>query len=151
MGYGALRFNFRGAGGSEGEYDGGRGEQDDVEAALEKLAGAGSHPLDLAGYSFGGWVNACGLGRFARAERAILVAPPVGLLDFSILKNDPRLALVIAGSEDDFAPLDLLHRALPLWNPRAELVVIEGADHFFWNRTAELGRALRRFLERDAP
>ena len=34
-----LRFNFRGAGASEGRYDEGRGEQQDVAAALEYMRG----------------------------------------------------------------------------------------------------------------
>ena len=37
-GYATLRFNFRGAGGSEGVHDKGRGEQDDVRAAMAALA-----------------------------------------------------------------------------------------------------------------
>ncbi len=37
-GYATLRFNFRGAGGSEGVHDKGRGEQEDVTAAMATLA-----------------------------------------------------------------------------------------------------------------
>ena len=36
-GIAALRFNFRGTGNSEGRYDNGIGEQDDVRAALAYL------------------------------------------------------------------------------------------------------------------
>ncbi|RLJ02607.1 MAG: alpha/beta hydrolase, partial [Candidatus Aenigmatarchaeota archaeon] len=57
-GYATLRFNFRGVGRSTGSYDEGIGEQEDVRAALAYLTGTGKTSIDLAGYSFGAWVNA---------------------------------------------------------------------------------------------
>ena len=36
-GIATLRFNFRGVGGSEGKFDQGRGEQEDLKAAMETL------------------------------------------------------------------------------------------------------------------
>ncbi len=57
LGYTTLRFNFRGVGASGGGYDDGRGEQDDVRAAAAYLAGLGRTVTDLAGYSFGAWIN----------------------------------------------------------------------------------------------
>ncbi|MEJ2024042.1 MAG: alpha/beta hydrolase, partial [Deltaproteobacteria bacterium] len=59
-GYTTLRFNFRGVGASQGGFDNGRGEQKDVEAALQYRLSLGCDWLDLAGYSFGSWVNAMG-------------------------------------------------------------------------------------------
>jgi alpha/beta superfamily hydrolase len=57
-GYATLRFNFRGVGGSQGSYDNGAGEKDDVYAAVATLKSGGTTAIDLAGYSFGAWVNA---------------------------------------------------------------------------------------------
>ncbi len=57
-GYTTLRFNFRGAGASEGVHEKGIGEQEDVGAALAFLREKGKSAIDLAGYSFGAWVNA---------------------------------------------------------------------------------------------
>ena len=57
-GYATLRFNFRGVGSSQGKYDQGEGEREDVKAALHYLAEQGKNVVDLAGYSFGAWVNA---------------------------------------------------------------------------------------------
>ena len=62
--YTTLRYNFRGVGASEGEYDNGVGEQEDVRAAIEYLSSMGKDNIDLAGYSFGSWVNALGLASF---------------------------------------------------------------------------------------
>ena len=62
-GVATLRFNFRGTGESEGQHDNGVGEQDDVLAALSFLTESGFQPVDVAGYSFGAWVNALTLQR----------------------------------------------------------------------------------------
>jgi alpha/beta superfamily hydrolase len=149
-GFRTLRFNFRGVGRSGGEHGDGEAEQQDVAAALSFLEKDGADYIDLAGYSFGAWVNACGIAGFTRADRLVMVAPPVKLLDFSGLGSEPRLRLVIVGSHDDFAPVAEVERLLPVWNAAAELVVIDGADHFFWDRTDELQRLLAGFLERTA-
>ena len=57
-GLSTLRFNFRGVGMSEGVFDEGRGEQEDVLAAVTYLERQGIREIVLAGYSFGAWVNA---------------------------------------------------------------------------------------------
>ena len=56
IGFTTLKFNFRGVGGSQGNYDDGNGEQEDVRAAVAYLADTGIRQIDLAGYSFGAWV-----------------------------------------------------------------------------------------------
>ena len=53
LGLPVLRFNFRGTGRSEGQYDDGRGEQDDVRAALDWLDNEFHLPILFAGFSFG--------------------------------------------------------------------------------------------------
>ena len=57
-GWTTLRFNFRGVGRSQGEYDEGVGEREDVGAAIRYLKELGIKEIVLAGYSFGAWVNA---------------------------------------------------------------------------------------------
>ncbi|MBW1804979.1 MAG: alpha/beta hydrolase [Deltaproteobacteria bacterium] len=146
-GYSTLRFNFRGVGQSEGEYDNGVGEQKDVRAALEYLSGLGKTEIDLAGYSFGAWVNALGLKRYDLVRRMIMVSPPVGFIDFSFLSYNPKIRLVIAGTEDDIAGLKGIKKGLPAWNPEADLRVINGADHFYEGKTDELFRIICHFLE----
>ena len=147
MGYSTLRFNFRGAGGSEGQYDEGIGEQKDVGAALRYLSDLGKTSIDLAGYSFGAWVNALGLNRFDQALRMIMVSPPVNFIDFSFLTLCPKLELVIAGSNDEIAPASMIQKMLPGWNLDAIFKVIQGADHFYWGKTAEVRTIIQDFLE----
>mgnify|MGYP001824096311 FL=1 len=150
-GYSTLRFNFRGVGGSQGEYDNGQGEQDDLKAALHYLAEQGKNVVDLAGYSFGAWVN--GLTRLdgGIVRQMVMVSPPVAFLDFGSAQPLPQLRLVIAGSRDEIAPPELIQTTLPTWNPGARLEIIEGADHFYGTYTAELESILTNYLagERD--
>jgi hypothetical protein len=149
-GFATLRFNFRGVGRSEGAYSEGIGEQKDVSAALELLASAGKRLIDLAGYSFGAWVNALGAERFAAAGRLIMVSPPVGFIDFSFLRSCDRLRLIVAGDADDIGPPAAVRKMLPGWNPGARFEVVQGADHFYSGKTRELGRIIREFLDQSA-
>ena len=142
-----LRFNFRGVGASEGAYDNGVGEQKDVESALKVLKDRGRSKIDLAGYSFGAWVNALGSWRFEQVERIIMVSPPVSFLEFPDLSDNPKIELVIVGTRDDFVDVNTLRATLRTWSPTAQLRVVEGADHFYTGKLAELREALREFLE----
>jgi hypothetical protein len=126
--YSTLRFNFRGVERSEGEYGNGIGEQDDVKEALKTL---GKKNMDLAGYSFGAWVNALGMAKFEEAQRLILVSPPVSVIDFSFLEYSPKIKLVICGSRDEIAEYKKVEKMLPKWNDQALFRVIQGADHFY--------------------
>ena len=148
-GYSTLRFNFRGVGFSHGEYDNGRGEQEDVIAALNYLHGLGKKNLDLVGYSFGAWVNAMGIARFNHAERMIMVSPPVSYMDFTFLKYNAKIRMVIVGTDDEIAGLKAVERMLPLWNPDALFRAIEGADHFYQGYTSELKTIIVGFLQDD--
>ncbi|MFP4039483.1 MAG: alpha/beta hydrolase [Desulfosudaceae bacterium] len=145
-GYATLRFNFRGVGGSGGEYDGGRGERDDVSAALDRLAAAGIPQPELAGYSFGAWVCAVGAAGFGSVSRMILVAPPVALLDFAEVGWLENLKLVVSGSEDELGPPEKIAALLPAWNGAARFSVITGADHFFFGAESELEAVLTENL-----
>ena len=145
-GYSTLRFNFRGAGRSQGAYGEGVGEQEDVKAALAYMSESGKTSIDLAGYSFGVWVNALGLHGFDQAKRTIMVSPPVNFIDFSFLEYNPKIQLVIAGSGDDIGPPGMIKSMIKKWNPEAQFHVIQGADHFYWGKTGEIERIIRDFL-----
>ena len=146
-GYTTFRFNFRGVGQSEGNYDEGIGEQEDVLAGLSYLDGLGKSSIDLAGYSFGAWVNALGLKGFDHAKRMIMVSPPVNFIDFSFLGYNARIQLVIAGSEDDIAPPGMIKGMLQAWNPEVHFNIIQGADHFYGGKTDEIQKIIRDFLD----
>ena len=149
-GYSTLRFNFRGVERSEGDYDNGNGEQQDVHAVLRYLTKLGKSKIDLAGYSFGSWVNALGINGFKEAGRLIMVSPPVSFIDFSFLQYSPKIKLVICGTRDEIAEYKKVEKMLPKWNDQAQLRVIQGADHFYSGYEEDLIDIVGEFLRGNA-
>ncbi|MFP4032277.1 MAG: alpha/beta hydrolase, partial [Desulfococcaceae bacterium] len=119
----SLRFNFRGVGGSGGSYDDGRGEMDDVRAAVAYLRERGVQKIDLAGYSFGAWVAARMEMEAEGVDRLILVSPPVDFLSFADVDRLPRLALTVVGDEDDFGATERVRALATRWNPDARFEI----------------------------
>jgi len=143
-GFTTLRFNFRGTGKSQGIHDNGVGERDDVRAAIAYLLNNGVETMDLFGYSFGAWVNA-GIATDAY-HNTIMVAPPVAFIDYGTPQPMPGLTLVVAGSEDDIAPPEMIRPMLESWNPGAAFEIVRGADHFFWGYLDQLKSLLTEHL-----
>src|SRR3990170_6100517 len=144
LGLAVLRFNFRGAGRSQGAHDQGRGEADDVRAALawleNKVPAAG---LVLAGFSFGAWVGlrvGCG---GARVGALLGVGLPANDSDFSYLADCSKPKLFIQGTRDQFGSLGAVEALAERAAAPKELVWVEGADHFFAGHLEELRRAIR--------
>ena len=127
-----LRFNFRGTGLSQGRFDNGVGEQEDVQAAIDFLKQEGFQQIDLAGYSFGAWVLACwSRTHHPHPHNIRFVAPPVAFVDFENHRPLPGVRHIFVGSRDDLAPADQIQAALPHWQSDAQLHIIQNADHFF--------------------
>lgn len=145
-----LRFNFRGAGLSEGEHDRGIGEQDDVRAALDFLAREFPHrPILLAGFSFGSWVGLRVGCQDSRVTLLIGLGLPVDSSDLSYLRGCTKPKLIVQGDHDQFgsrANLEALAATLP--GPK-RLVLIQGADHFFLGKLSEMVAAINQWLEKS--
>ncbi|HXL76232.1 MAG TPA: alpha/beta fold hydrolase [Burkholderiales bacterium] len=125
LGYEAWRPNFRGVGQSEGRYDEGRGEVEDLAAVVAQIAG---QEIVLAGFSFGAAMQA---RLAARVKPARLVLVGTAVLNFDV-PPVPRGSLVIHGEQDTTVPLAaVLDWARPQDLP---LVVVPGAEHFFHRR-----------------
>jgi len=127
-GFSTLRFNFRGVGASEGRYSNGTGERQDVASALAFLAVQGMTAIDLAGYSFGAWVNAGAGGGF---QRMVMVSPPVAFMSFEPPASIPALHLIVTGDRDEIAPAHMVSTYRDQWNPAAVFKVLGGADHYY--------------------
>jgi hypothetical protein len=145
QGLATLRFNFRGVGGSSGAWDDGRGERDDVRAALHHLRGLLGRPAQvaLAGYSFGAAMAASVAAGGEPIAGLALVAPPLTSPSWrprgTLTLDGP--VLVVAGSEDAYCPRQALAALAPTL-PTAIITVIDGADHFFSSGQPELTAAL---------
>lgn len=128
LGYRAVRFNFRGVGGSAGGWDEGRGEVDDALAVITALREPGL-PLVLAGFSFGAYVTSQAAARLpddAKASRLVLVGPAT--VNFEVA-TVPANTLVIHGEADEVVPLAA---TLDWARPQAlPVVVVPGVGHFF--------------------
>ena len=131
LGYRAVRFNFRGVGGSAGSWDDGRGEVDDALAVIaQQRAAHPGLPLALAGFSFGGYVAAQAADRLADADpvqRLVLVGPATSR--FTMPARVAPDTVVIHGEADDVVPLSsTLDWARPQVLP---VIVLPGVGHFF--------------------
>ncbi len=146
-GLASLSFEWRGVGASSGEPS---GELADAEADycsalihLEETTGA---PVVACGYSFG----AAAALRVAATSPSVtalaLVAPPAPLLDGRALADFAGDALVLVGEHDAYAPPAALEAAVAA-APRARIVTIPEADHFFMAGLASIGREIADWLE----
>jgi uncharacterized protein len=142
-----LRFNFRGAGLSEGAHDQGRGERDDVRAATDYLeAQFPGKPILLAGFSFGAWVGLRVGCDDTRVTRLVGLGLPVDSSDLNYLRMCAKPKLIIQGGNDQFgsrANLEALFARLP--EPK-QLVIVRAADHFFAGRLDQVRAAITEWI-----
>ncbi|HEX8814995.1 MAG TPA: alpha/beta family hydrolase [Terriglobales bacterium] len=151
FGFPVLRFNFRGTGLSHGEHDNGLGEADDVRVAMDWLDREFHLPMIFAGFSFGAAVGLPVACADARVKALIGLGTPVApagerAYDFEFLKSCVKPKLLISGARDQFGPrkaLEALEDALP--EPK-ELVIIDGADHFFEGRLKEMRETIESWV-----
>jgi len=145
----SFKFNFRGVGGSQGEFDQGIGEQEDVEAAISFISTVkevDSKRIGLAGYSAGaGFAFPVGFND-DRIRALAAVSPPLSMFDFDFLKSCPKPKLLISGSMDDLISINqFLEFCQNLPEPK-ECESIEGADHFWWGYESRLAAKVVAFF-----
>lgn len=147
VGLASLRFNWRGVGASAGTPSGEAEDADaDYAAALAQMAETVPGPLVGCGYSFGAAAAVRAAGPHPRVDRLVLVAPPTALLPPGRLEQLAQPTLVVTGEADAIASETALRRVVA-GASGVHLEVVPEADHFFAAGLAELGRAVRRFLE----
>jgi len=151
-GWRSVRFNFRGVGRSDGVWDHGQGEVDDMRAVLADAQtdpALRDKPLALAGFSFGGFVAATVHARLTESmsaggrvpDQLVLVSPATSRYNVPAV---PMHALVVEGEEDDVVPLSsILDWARPQGLP---VTVVPGTGHFFHGQLAMLRELVSRHL-----
>jgi hypothetical protein len=152
-----LRFNFRGAGLSQGEHDNGNGEVDDVRTALDWLDKEFHLPLIFAGFSFGAAVGLRAACPDPRVKAVIAVGTPVTPVAadtemprnyaYEFLREYAKPKLFVSGGRDQFGPKDQLESLVSSLPEPKKLVLVEGADHFFEGRLRELRETLEAWLK----
>ncbi len=146
----AFKFNFRGVGESQGSFDNGRGETDDVRAAIVYLSNhekADPARLGLAGYSAGsawGLTAACG---DERIKALAAISPPISMFNFDCLSSCTKPKLMISGNDDQLIPsTPFLSFCRHLPEPQ-ECYLIEGADHIWQGYEKGLGEKVGAFFK----
>jgi alpha/beta superfamily hydrolase len=142
----AVRFNFRGVGASQGVYDEGRGELQDLLAVIAHCAPSG--PLTLAGFSFGAFVTSHAvraLHGVRPIERLVLVGTAAGRFEVAQVPVPMHAhTLVLHGEQDDTVPLgDALDWARPQNLP---VTVLPGVGHFFHGQLLLLRALVARHM-----
>jgi uncharacterized protein len=147
LGVPVLRFNFRGVGASEGDYDHGLGEREDVGAALDYLEVRWPHtPICLMGFSFGSWAGlAAGAADPGVSALIGLGLPAAWSFDFLHAVTKPKL--IIQGTEDVYGPRPTVQALFDRLAEPKRIYWVEGADHFFTQRLEEVQTVIREFLE----
>jgi len=153
-----LRFNFRGVGLSAGRHDDGRGELEDVNAALNFMAGEyPSAPLMVAGFSFGAWVGLRAGCADARVSELVGLGLPVNAddRDFSFLSRCAKPKLFLQGAQDEHGSKEKLELLVAKFPPEiastTRVIFIPGADHFFRDRLDQMTDALAQWFAERHP
>jgi hypothetical protein len=156
FGFPVLRFNFRGTGLSAGDHDQGRGEVEDVRAAVTWLEAEFHLPIVFAGFSFGAWVGLRACCPDPRVAALLSLGTPVGVegqaYAYDFLRQCPKPKLFVSGERDEFGPPGVVERVVEAAAEPKRLVRIPGADHFFEGRLPALEQAIEAWLhERFSP
>ncbi|HLB58357.1 MAG TPA: alpha/beta fold hydrolase [Gammaproteobacteria bacterium] len=140
-----IRFNFRGVGKSEGKFDQGVGETDDV-IAIARWAKTHylSDKLYLAGFSFGSYVAARAATQLP-VTHLLSIAPPVINFDFTALPPITCPWLIIQGEQDEIVSPEAVFDWVETLNPKPTLIRMPKATHFFHGQLM----ALREMIEKN--
>ncbi len=154
-GFSVLRFNFRGVGHSEGQFDNGEGELNDAAAALDWLHNLKPQAKEiwLSGFSFGAWIAMKLIMRRPDIDNFITVAPPIGNqdYDFSSFNLCPTSGLVVSAELDDIVDYNdienFLKQVQRVEDAKINYAKINGAHHLFNDHIDQLGLILDQYIQ----
>ena len=151
--FSTLRFNFRGVGRSQGEYDEGMGELSDAASALDWMQSTypDASQCWVGGFSFGAWICMQLLMRRPEIDSFIALSPPADKYDFAFLAPCPASGLFVHGANDSMVPgdsVEALAKKLEAQRKiQVDLRLLEGANHFFHNKVEDLTNNVNDYLE----
>jgi len=150
-----LRFNFRGAGLSEGEHDRGHGEVDDVRTALNWLYSEYHLPIIFCGFSFGAATGLRAACPDPNVVGLISLGTPVAaegrVYTYQFLHDCGRPKLFVSGALDQYSPKEKLREVVAAAAEPKELRLVEAADHFFEGHLPELQDAIQEWISKNFP
>jgi len=154
-GFSVLRFNFRGVGRSQGQFDSGIGEMSDAAAALDWMQ---THTPNIStcwigGFSFGAWIAMQLMMRRPEIGRFISISPPAEDCDFTFLAPCPSSGQIIHGEKDEVVPKDSVDKLAAKISSQKNITidydVIPGADHFFSKDMDTLNSLVGNYLDKS--
>ena len=152
FGFPVLRFNFRGAGLSEGEHDKGHGEVDDVRAGLDWLASEYQLPIIFCGFSFGAATGLRVVCDNPRVAGIISLGTPIAVEErvytYNYLGSCAAPKMFVSGSRDQFSLRANLEKLMAIAPEPKQLVIVEGAGHFFEGHLREMQAAISDWTSR---
>ena len=153
-GFSVLRFNFRGVGRSQGEFDSGIGELADAATALDwlQVTNPSASQCWVAGFDFGAWIGMQLLMRRPETDGFISVSPPTNMYDFSFLAPCPASGLMLHGSADAVTPPQEVEKVVSKLRTQKGIVidydVVDGASHFWTEHLPEVESRVGTYLDR---
>jgi alpha/beta superfamily hydrolase len=146
FGFHILRFNFRGVGSSAGTHDHGRGETEDVRAAIDWHYTEFGLPVIFTGFSFGAAVGLRVACEDSRVPALIALGIPISAegrgYSYSFLSSCQKPKLFVSGAQDQFAPAGELPNVIDAASGPKQFVLVPGADHFFTGHLDEMRAAI---------
>ena len=149
-GIAALRFNFRGVDMSEGSFDGGNGEIQDAEEALNYLSlceNVDASRVGIAGYSFGAAVAMAAASRSNLAQAIVSVACPSRVFNEMSAQEMLIPKMLILGEHDHDFPAQQFKFMARRYSDPKQVEIIDGADHFFGGHVAQVVGLATSFFE----
>ena len=153
-GFATLRFNFRGVGRSQGEFDNGIGDLSDAASALDWLQqfNPEAQITWVAGFSFGAWIGMQLLMRRPEIKGFISIAPPANMYDFTFLAPCPSSGIIVDGEMDEVVPGASVQKLVDKLKTQRHITIdhqtIPGANHFFEHEMGDLMGVVDGYLDR---
>jgi alpha/beta superfamily hydrolase len=152
-GFATHRYNSRGVGKSQGEFDSGIGELADAATALDWLQANNPAATQtwVAGYQFGAYIGMQLLMRRPEIRGFISIAPPANMYDFSFLAPCPASGIFIQGTADTVVQPVAVQKLVEKLRTQKHITIhhdeIPRANHFFENETEELMKSVDNYLD----
>lgn len=150
LGFHTLRFNFRGTGQSEGEFDEGRGELDDALCVVQWMRDREpSLPLWIAGFSFGAAI-AIQAAIESEVDGLISVAPAVARFADGMRSQPACPWLIIHGDQDELVGVNETVEWVNELEPGPELSIFPDTTHFFHGKLVRLRQVVEEFVSANS-
>lgn len=150
LGIPSLRFNFRGVGLSDGVYDAGIGESEDMIALVEQWQKEQANvSFIFAGFSFGSFVAYRAASHFP-GSMLITIAPSVHNYDYKAFEPRPKSWLIIQGEEDEVVSADLVYEFAQEFEPPLPVIRFANTGHFFHGKLLDLKAQLTDYVRTEA-